>query len=57
MYKRHNLQNEMVRIYSNNQQLIITDVKIFGVRFNHHLSWRSQINSVTQGCYFTRSNH
>ena len=54
MYKRHKLQNEMVRIYSNNQQLEnITDVKILGVRFNHHLSWRSHINSVTQGCYST----
>lgn len=54
MSKRHNLQNTMVEIFNNDQPIErIGDVKVLGMRFNQHLTWRNHINATTQSCYFT----
>ena len=43
-----------VTIQSNNEQLERDiDVKILGVLFNEHLSWKSHVNAITKTCYVT----
>ena len=54
MSKRHNLDNTMVEIFNHNLPIErISDVKVLGVKFNQHLTWRNYINATTQSCYST----
>ena len=52
MSQRHNLQNAMVEIFNKEQPMErIFEVKVLGMTFNQHLTWRSHINATTQSCY------
>ena len=54
MSKRHNLENTVVEIRNNGEPIErIADMKVLGVRFNQHLTWRNHINATTQSCYLT----
>ena len=46
--------NKMVEIFNHDQPIErISDVKVLGVKFNQHLTWRNHINATTQSCYST----
>ena len=52
MSRRHNLENVMVEIFNKNQPMErIFDVKVLGMTFNQHLTWRNHINATTKSCY------
>ena len=54
MSKRHNLESTVVEIRNNGEPIErIADMKVLGVRFNQHLTWRNHINATTQSCYLT----
>ena len=53
MSRKHNLQNAMVEICNKEQPMErIVEVKVLGMTFNQHLTWRSHVNATTQSCYF-----
>ena len=54
MSRRHNLENAMMELFNKEQPMErIYDVKVLGMTFNQHLTWRNHINTTTQSCYST----
>ena len=54
MSRRYNLQIAMVEIFNKDQPIErIFDVKVLGMTFDQHLTWRKHINATTQSCYST----
>ena len=54
MSRRHSLQNAIVEIFNKEQPIErIFEVKVLGMTFNEHLTWRNHINAITQNCYST----
>ena len=52
MSRSYNLENAMVEIFNKNQPMErIFDVKVLGMTFNQHLTWRNLINATTKSCY------